>query len=82
MSAGLKPSRHALERELAQALEGLLEVTACRVKSFVGGRGAVKAPVDEPLHGENPTLAHSPCDCCVCEAARTACDALKKAGVL
>ncbi len=65
--------------DLHDALAGLLEVTSCRTKSFVGGRGAVVAPVDGPLEGE-PTKGNGPCDCCVCEAARVARAALLKAG--
>ena len=50
--------------KLVSALVDQLEVSSCRVKSFVGGAGAVLPPVFG-------------CGCCVCEAARTSHRAIK-----
>lgn len=61
--------------ELAEALREMLEVSACRSLSNCGGRGAVEAPAMLPAYGKRQ---ETPCDCCVCEAARTARAVLAK----
>lgn len=62
--------------KLVAACEALLEVSACRSLSFVGGRGAVQSPAIHERVGKIPAMQ---CDCCVCEAAQEARVALAAA---
>lgn len=62
--------------ELLDALQEMLEVSSCRSMSNCGGRGSVKSPASLPSYGKHKERK---CDCCSCEAATRALEAIEKA---